>query len=93
MNLSQATQARSDQLNSDDLIAGPRTFTVGPVRSGNAEQPVVIELLENPGRPFKPSKTALRVLAYISTATRRSSGRARRSVASESVTPPTSTSR
>lgn len=65
MNLSQAVIAKSDQLNADDLIAGPRTFTVAGVRRGDSEQPVAIELAENPGRPFKPSKTVLRVFAHI----------------------------
>jgi len=65
MNLSQATMARSDQLNADDLISGPRTFTVKEVRRGDADQPVAIVLAEFPDkRPFKPSKTVLRLLAY-----------------------------
>lgn len=64
MNLSQAVIARSDQLNADDLVSGPRTFTVAGVRRGDAEQPVAIELTEFPGRPFKPSKTVLRILAH-----------------------------
>jgi hypothetical protein len=64
MNLSQAVIAKSDQLNADDLVSGPRTFTVSEVRRGDAEQPVAIELAEFPGRPFKPSKTVLRILAH-----------------------------
>lgn len=54
---------KSDQLNSDDLIAGPRTFTVTEVRvKQTAEQPVDILLAESPGKPFRPSKTVLRIL-------------------------------
>jgi hypothetical protein len=65
MNLSQAILARSDQLNADDLIGGPRTFTVKEVRRGDADQPVAIVLEEFPAnRPFKPSKTVLRLLAH-----------------------------
>jgi hypothetical protein len=65
MNLSEATLARSDQLNADDLISGPRTFTIKEVRRGDADQPVAIVLAEFPDkRPFKPSKTVLRILAY-----------------------------
>lgn len=65
MNISQAIQARSDQLNADDLISGPRTFTIKEVRRGDADQPVAIVLAEFPAkRPFKPSKTVLRILAY-----------------------------
>lgn len=65
MNLSSSIIAKSDQLNADDLVSGPRTFTVAKVEEGNAEQPCKIYLAEWPGnRPFKPSKTAMRVLAY-----------------------------
>jgi hypothetical protein len=66
MNLSEATLARSDQLNADDLVGGPRTFTVKEVRRGDNEQPVAIVLEEFPAnRPFKPSKTVLRILSYV----------------------------
>ena len=65
MNLSQAIIAKSDQLNADDLISGPRTFTIKEVRRGDADQPVAIVLAEFPDkRPFKPSKTVLRLFAY-----------------------------
>ncbi|HET7328386.1 MAG TPA: hypothetical protein VFJ14_13995 [Nocardioidaceae bacterium] len=65
MNLSEAIIARSDQLNADDLLSGPRTFTIKEVRRGDNDQPVSIVLAEFPAnRPFKPSKTVLRVLVY-----------------------------
>lgn len=55
---------KSDQINADDLVTGPRTFTITEVRkTGNAEQPVAVYLAEFPkGRPFKPSKSMLRVM-------------------------------
>jgi hypothetical protein len=62
MDLTASIIPKSDQLNADDLIAGPRTFTVTDVREGSAEQPVNIALEEFPGRPFRPSKTVLRIL-------------------------------
>jgi hypothetical protein len=66
MNLSEATLARSDQLNADDLVGGPRTFTVKEVRRGDNDQPVAIVLEEFPAnRPFKPSKTVTRLLSYV----------------------------
>ncbi len=52
---------RSDQLNAEDLLAGPRTVTITAVRRGSAEQPVDIHLAEF-DRPFKPSKTVRRIL-------------------------------
>jgi hypothetical protein len=53
---------RSDQLNAEDLLTGPRTFTIAEVRKGSAEQPVDVHLVEFPGRPFKPSKTVRRIM-------------------------------
>jgi hypothetical protein len=62
MDLTQAAAPRSDQLNADDLISGPRTVTIASVRPGSEEQPVNIDLVEFPGRPLRPAKTVLRVL-------------------------------
>jgi hypothetical protein len=65
MDLTQTIVARSDQLNADDLLSGPRTFTITDVRRGDPEQPVSIVLAEFPdNRPFKPSKTVLRILVH-----------------------------
>lgn len=65
MDLSNAIIARSDQLNAADLVGGPRTFTVREVRDGSEDQPCSIFLAEWPGnRPFKPSKTVMRILAH-----------------------------
>lgn len=63
MDISAAIQPRSDQQNYDDYIAGPKTVTVSEVRQGNREQPVEVHLVEFPGRPYKPAKSMLRVLA------------------------------
>lgn len=62
MDLSSTIAPKSDQLNADDLLAGPRTFTIEKVTQGNSEQPVNIFLAESPGRPWKPSKSMRRVL-------------------------------
>jgi hypothetical protein len=53
---------KSDQLDSIDLITGPRTFTVASVSQGNSEQPVNVHLVEFP-RVWRPSKGMRRVLA------------------------------
>lgn len=63
MNITQFTQPKSDQLNSDDLVGGPITVTVAGVRQGSSEQPVNVDLIERPGRPYRPSKGMLRILA------------------------------
>lgn len=62
VDLTNAIVPKSDQINSDDLITGPRVFTVADVREGSSEQPVNIHLAESPGKPFRPSKTVLRIL-------------------------------
>lgn len=62
MDLSQTIIPKSDQLNADDLIAGPVTVTVHEVVAGNAEQPVDVRLVEYPGRAYRPSKSMRRVL-------------------------------
>lgn len=63
MDVSTAIQAKSDQLNAIDLTGGPVTVRILEVREGNADQPVnIITDMFGPSRPFKPSKTVLRVL-------------------------------
>lgn len=62
MDISNTIVPRSDQLNAEDLLTGPRTFTVDKVSKGSAEQPVDVHLVESPGRPFRPSKTVRRIL-------------------------------
>lgn len=57
-------QAKSDQLNADDLIGGPITARITNVRvTGGDQQPVTVELDE--GKPWKPCKTTMRVLAAL----------------------------
>lgn len=62
MDISETLAPKSDQLNAEDLLTGPRTVTVEKVTRGSVEQPVEIHLVEFPGRPFKPSKTVRRIL-------------------------------
>ena len=53
-------EPKSDQLNADDLISGPRIVTVTGVKRGDTQQPVWIELSE--AKTYKPSKGMRRVL-------------------------------
>lgn len=62
MDLTASIAPRSDQLNAEDLLTGPRMFTIEKVTEGNHEQPVNVHLVEYPGRPYKPSKSMLRVM-------------------------------
>lgn len=59
--------AKSDQLNADDLIDGPRTVTVVKVTAAPdaAEQPVSIHYAGGEGRPWKPCKTMRRILVGV----------------------------
>jgi len=54
-------EPRSDQINADDLVGGPRIVTVSGVRPGTAEQKYDI-LLENETRVWRPPLTVLRLL-------------------------------
>ena len=57
---------KSDQLNADDLIAGPITVRLGRTRvSPGSEQPVSVEIEDVAGvprKPWRPCKTMLRLL-------------------------------
>ena len=63
MDISDSLTSNSAQQNYDEYLAGPKTVTVAEVTQGTAEQPVNVELVEFPGKPFKPAKSVRRVLA------------------------------
>lgn len=60
--LQRATQAKSDQLNSCDLLGGSLVAKIVDVKAGSSEQPVII-VIDSWKQPWKPSKTSLRVLS------------------------------
>lgn len=59
--LRQAIQAKSDQINAVDLVAGPLVCQIVDVTRGDSDQPVSIKV-DAHKQPWKPSKTSLRVL-------------------------------
>ncbi|MCC3277494.1 hypothetical protein LJ753_16645 [Arthrobacter sp. zg-Y20] len=63
MDISQALVAKSDQLNASDLTGAPIVATIQAVRKGDAAKPVIVDLAGMDGRPWKPSKGMLRVIA------------------------------
>jgi hypothetical protein len=65
MNIENTIVPKSDQLNADDLIGGPRTITITGVKAGSAEQPVVINYQNDDGHPYKPGKSMRRVLVAM----------------------------
>lgn len=64
MDISDTIIPKSDQLNAEDLLAGPCTFTIEKVERGSVEQPINIYLVEAPKRPWRPSKSMRRVLVH-----------------------------
>lgn len=57
-----AAAPRSDQKNYEDLIGRTETIRVTEVKAGTKEQPIEIHYEGENGKPFKPSKSMLRVL-------------------------------
>ena len=63
MDLTATLAAKSNQLNTDDLIAGPITITVSKVTAGNTpEQPVAVHYEGDQGKPWQPCKSMRRIL-------------------------------
>lgn len=63
MDMSEFVVPKSDQLNSDDLMAGPQTIRIVRVTgTGNSDQPVAIYYEGDQSRPYKPCKSMRRVL-------------------------------
>jgi hypothetical protein len=60
--MSESIQSRSDQINFDDFLSGAKVVTISGVRPGSAEQPVDFDLVEHPGKAYRPSKSMRRVM-------------------------------
>lgn len=65
IDMSRFIEAKSDQLNADDLIGAPRTITITRVTGNDGDQPVSIFYEGDGGKPFKPCKTIRRVLMGV----------------------------
>jgi len=59
--ISDTIVAKSDQLNADDILAGPITVTVTAVKRTNDDQPVAVHI-SGGYQPWKPCKTMRRAL-------------------------------
>lgn len=64
VDLSKTIAPKSDQLNADDLIAGPITITVTQVRGCDGDQPIAVHFEGDDGKPYKPCKSMRRVLVH-----------------------------
>lgn len=57
---------KSDQLNADDLIAGPITVKItGVARANTAEQPIAVSFEGDGGKPYFPCKSMRRVMVTV----------------------------
>jgi hypothetical protein len=65
MNISDTIAPKSDQLNADDLIAGPKTITITSVKVEAGDQPVSVFYQGDNGKPYKPCKSMRRVLVRL----------------------------
>lgn len=65
VDLSKTIEPKSDQLNADDLIGGPKTITITDVRKGSQDQPISIFFNGDNGKPWKPCKGMRRVLVQV----------------------------
>ena len=66
MNMADTIAPKSDQLNFDDLIAGPITITITGVRGlSDKDQPVGVSFEGDNGKPWKPCKSMRRVLVAM----------------------------
>lgn len=64
--LSQTIAPKSDQLNADDLIGGPRTIKVTRVsQMREPDQPIAVYFEGDGGKPYKPGKSMRRVLVRV----------------------------
>lgn len=63
----QTVAPKSDQLNADDLIGGPRTITITRVTAAQEtpDQPVAMFFEGDNGKPYKPCKTMRRVFITV----------------------------
>ena len=66
LDMTKFTAPKSDQLNADDLIAGPLTITVSRVRASEStpDQPVEVHI-EGSDKPYKPCKSMRRVMIAL----------------------------
>lgn len=65
IDMSRFIEAKSDQLNADDLIGSDRTITITRVADCDGDQPIAIFYEGDGGKPFKPCLTIRRVLMAV----------------------------
>jgi len=64
IDVTDAIKPKSDQLNADDLIAGPITVEISKVSKRQGEQPVAVSYIGDNGKPYYPCKSMTRVFVH-----------------------------
>jgi len=68
-NIRDTIAPKSDQINYDNLMTGPRTVKIVGLAAGSAEQPVIIRIVDastgDAMQDFKPCKSMRRVLVAV----------------------------
>ena len=62
IDLSKTIEAKSDQLNADDLLGGARILKITAVKAGAGDQPVSLHYEGDKGKPWKPNLGMRRVI-------------------------------
>jgi len=65
VDLEHTTEPKSDQLNADDFLTGPKTIKITGVKVTGGDQPVSVYYENDAGKPFKPCKSMRRVLVRL----------------------------
>lgn len=64
--MTEIIQPKSDQLNADDLLSGPRRIKITKVDvNPGVEQPCTVHYEGENGRPYKPCKSMARVMVLV----------------------------
>jgi len=67
IDMSKTTESKSEQLNSDDMISGPKTIKITRVSANESshEQPINVFFDGDGGKPFRPCKGMRRLMMQI----------------------------
>ena len=65
IDMTETIKPKSDQLNADDLIAGPITITINKIEKASTEQPIAVRYSGDNGKPYYPCKSMRRVMVQF----------------------------
>ncbi len=65
IDMTETIKPKSDQMNADDLIAGPITVAITKVEKASTEQPIAVRYDGDNGKPYMPCKSMRRVMVQL----------------------------